>query len=303
MSGNPSNLQGARGFTRGFLLAMDWAGQCPDAEIAIRVPRLRDEDMRTLYRTFRSLPRESRRAMRTTWAKRDRLRRVDETVDLHPSWMMETLREEPPALFLLALGELEPKLARSVLRELWPKMRPRPDAAVAEVRPLSPSHAGAFRRFLYARWVHLSESAGRGAGLESLLALDAGQIWLLAQEFGRKELERLGGRVSGDHPSPRVRAACAEGTDDSDENERVGLVGLHLLSSLLSRHPRQYALHMAQRMAQPVAQPFLRWRDEEARVEAAEPGSVAPKSSPFPAEEILERARSMNAEFLEDEEG
>ena len=316
MTGSTPNLAEVRGFTRGFLLASDWAGVTPDTTVTERVPRLGGEDMKSLYRAFRALPTESRKAFRTTWAKRDRLQRIDESVDLHPSWMVETLKDEPPALFLLALGELEPNLARSVLRELWPKKRPRAEDALGEISPLSPSLAGAFRRWLYERWVHLPEggpvgtdgggSARAGAGdrrakISALLSLDAGQIWLLAQEFGRKALADHGGRLSQNHPSVEARAVYSVSSDD---NERIGLLGLRLVARILADHPRDYALHIAQRIARPVAEPFLQWRDEFA---ARASGATRQSQTPYgddsaeemfgaSADEILERARALSEE-------
>ncbi|MEZ4649846.1 MAG: hypothetical protein R3E97_13875 [Candidatus Eisenbacteria bacterium] len=329
MSGSSPNLAEVRGFTRGFLLASDWADETPDSSVAERVPRLGGEDMKMLYRAFRALPAESRRAFRTTWAKRDRLRRIDEAVDLHPSWMVETLKDEPPALFLLALGELEPDLARSVLRELWPKKRPRAEDALGEISPLSPSLAGAFRRWLFERWVHLpstsSASTGTPArsgtdassgapapggaqdGMSALLALDAGQLWLLAQEFGRKALADHGGRLTPDHPSKDGRLAFAASADD---NERIGLLGLRLIARVLAGFPRDYALHIAQRIALPVARPFLDWRDEFAALRGAPPAAGAPSRSGTStpdgdsaeemfgasADEILERAKALSGD-------
>lgn len=266
-----TGFEEAGAFTRGFLLAQDWAGWPAEADVATRIPALAGSDVTALGTALRALPIATRRALRTSWAKRDRLVRIDTAIDLHPSWIAELLRPEPPALALLALGELQEDLARHVLREFYAGQRP-PEAATEGLRPLVPSDGGAFRRALYAPFVHIAHPERRATILAPLLALDVGQLWLLAQECGRRELARLGGTLRGDHPSPRMRLAWATGAEDQ---ERTGLLGFHLLAELVAPHPRAEACLLAQRMARTIGLPFLRWRDAIAATagegEAADP--------------------------------
>ena len=90
----------------------------------------------------------------------------------------------------------------------------------------------------------------------------------------------------------------------SDDNERIGLLGLRLVARILADHPRDYALHIAQRIARPVAEPFLQWRDEfAARASGATRQSQTPDGDDSAeemfgasADEILERARALSEE-------
>jgi hypothetical protein len=184
------SLSECRSFTRGFLLACDWAGRRPESSVEQRVPRLQGEEIPKLYDSFRLLPRASREGLRSTWARRERRCRLDEEVGLHSSWLTELLAGESGATLLVALGEIRPELGRDVLRALWPQVKPRPGDEV-EVKPMEPAMAGALRRWLFRGFVHAAASPARDHPLDRLAAVDPQQMWLFAQDLGRDELTRV----------------------------------------------------------------------------------------------------------------
>ncbi len=313
---------------------MDWAGQAPKGDLGERVPQLADEDMNSLYQSFRALPAESRKSMRITWAKRDTLRRVDEATDLHPSWMKEALRNEPPALFLLALGELSPDLARSVLRDLWPQIRPKqPGDAVADVRPLSPAHAGAFRRKLFAPYVHFADLE-REDELHPLLSFTGAEIWLMVQELGRCEVEVLAesGSASvtrllagmsptdsarmrkwlglpqvgdiGPGPEPETNAdpdlerstayIRASFSIGGDDNQIVGLIGLAILAEALGSRPIAYTQAVAQRMSYDLTRHLFHWQAKAATALTGKPVDGTAYSADFVEKRTVQIRECMN---------
>lgn len=224
------------GFTRGYLLACDWAGAAPsDAER--RIPRLEVENVDDLYQRFRQLPRATRESLRASWPKREPRARLDET-GVHPSWLTALLQSEPAATLLLALGELKPEVGREVLRTFWPRVKPTQGEPI-EVRPLAPAWSGELRRWLYRRFPHAAPSALRQDALDRLALLDAQQLWLHAQDLGREEL--------------------GEG-----EASMLGEAGLRILATRLAAHPREYAERIAHQMGTSLAERFLEARDEAA---------------------------------------
>ena len=183
-------LNECRSFTRGYLLACDWAGRRPESAVEERIPRLAGEGVPALYDSFRLLPRTSREALRITWSKRERRCRLDEVVGLHPSWLTDHLGDESAASLLVALGEIRPELGREVLRALWPSLKPRAGEEI-EVRPLAPAWSGELRRWLFRRFVHAAPSPTRDHPPDRLASLDAQQVWLFVQDLGRDELTRV----------------------------------------------------------------------------------------------------------------
>jgi hypothetical protein len=183
-------LNDCRSFTRGYLLACDWAGRRPESAVGERIPRLAGEGTPALYDSFRLLPRTSREALRITWSKRERRCRLDELVGLHPSWLTDHLGDESAASLLVALGEINPDLGREVLRALWPRLKPCAGEEV-EVRPLAPAWSGELRRWIFRRFVHAAPSPTRDHPLDRLASLDPQQVWLFAQDLGRDELRRV----------------------------------------------------------------------------------------------------------------
>lgn len=257
-----AQLRDAQAFTRGFLLAMDWANATPRPNLDQRVPRLAGEDIPVLYGTFRALPLASRQSLRITWAKREPLQRIDERVELHPSWMTERLRPEPPTTLLLALGELPPEMGRDVLRTLWPKVRPsRPEDSLGEITPLQPALAGHLRRRLFTRFVRLRVTETATGRFTRLLDLDAAELWLLSQELGR--IERARTRSATDSDDTAAKHLQVVEDISKSEDQVVGLLGLRLLAVTLALAPREYCLHVAQKMAYPIAQHLLDWRDSD----------------------------------------
>lgn len=257
-------------FTRGYLLACDWAGSAPvDAEG--KIPRLANEGVHDLYLRFRQLPRATREALRASWPKREPRCRLDES-GVHPSWLTELLQSEPAATLLLALGELKPEVGREVLRSFWPRVKPSQGDPL-EVRPLAPAWSGELRRWLFRRFAHAAPSALREDSAERSAFLDAQQLWLLAQDLGREELakaraaEQNRREPPGDHSAEsRAASARVESVLDLDEGDPnyLGAIGLHTLATQLAEHPREYAERIAHQMDVSLAERFLARRDEVA---------------------------------------
>lgn len=145
--------------------------------------------MDDLYGRFRQLPRSSREALRASWPKREPRCRLDEA-GVHPTWLTAHLEAEPAATLLVALGEIKRELGREVLRSLWPRVKSNRDDEL-EIRPLSPAWSGELRRWLFRSFVHTAPSLERSEPIDPLTALDAQQVWLLAQDLGREEIATL----------------------------------------------------------------------------------------------------------------
>jgi len=263
-----AKLRDAQAFTRGFLLAMDWANSGTRSGLEERVPRLAGEDVPALYGAFRALPEESRQSMRITWAKREPLQRIDGRLKIHSSWMTELLSQEQSSTLLLALGELPPEMGRKVLRALWPKVRPsKPEDSVGEMKPLQPALAGHLRRRLFANFVRVSDSPQAGNRENDrfgrLLDLDRSEVWLLCQELGRSVQAQA---ESAADPSPSaIEHLRVVREIFGSEDSIVGHLGLRLLALALAAAPRSFSLSIAQQMARPIGQHLLTWRDESDR--------------------------------------
>ena len=260
-------------FTRGYLLACDWAGSEP-VEAEGRIPRLANDDVHDLYLRFRQLPRATREAMRASWPKREPRCRLDQT-GVHPSWLTAQLQSEPAATLLLALGELKPEVGREVLRSFWPRVKPSQGEPI-EVRPLAPAWSGELRRWLFRRFPHAAPSSVREDPVDRLAFLDAQQLWLLAQDLGREQLANAhpakAYHVEQDSATSRGAAETVRAVLDVEEGDPnfSGSIGLHTLAAQLAQHPREYAERIAHQMDMPLAERFLARRDEMAQQRSGE---------------------------------
>ena len=189
MTLGPAALNECKSFTRGYLLAARWAGARPADDVATRLPKLGDEPVGELYDAMDELPEASRSALEKVWVKREARRRLEDALGLHWTWLADVLADEPAPLLLLALGEIEPSIAKEAFRHLWPKKRVRSNEV--EVTPLHPSMAGHLRRHLLARFALLGEREQKVDKLAALLILDRRDVWMLAQDLGRATLSDM----------------------------------------------------------------------------------------------------------------
>ena len=189
MTLGPAALNECKSFTRGYLLASRWAAVRPADDVATRLPKLGDEPVGELYDAMDELPEASRSALEKVWVKREARRRLEDALGLHWTWLADVVEDEPAPLLLLALGEIEPAIAKEAFRHLWPKKKARSNEI--EVTPLDPSMAGHLRRHLLARFALLGEREQKVDKLAGLLILDRRDVWMLAQDLGRATLSEM----------------------------------------------------------------------------------------------------------------
>lgn len=189
MTLGPAALHECKSFTRGFLLASRWAGVRPTDGVAKRLPKLGDEPAGALYDAMGELPKASRAALEKEWVKREARRRLEDALGLHWTWLVDVVEDEPAPLLLMALGEIEPTIAKEAFRHLWPKKKSQSNEV--DVTPLSPAMAGHLRRYLLARFALQGEREQKSDKLAALLILDRRDVWMLVQDMGRATLTEL----------------------------------------------------------------------------------------------------------------
>lgn len=135
-----------------------------------------------------ALPASSLVGLFRTWHGRE-TRRLDDALEIHPSWLTEALATDRPALLAFVLGALRPDLVRGVLRELWPVFRDLPSRAIGRRGP-TPLLAGSLRRHLLSRFRLVLPRDQDPIWVTLLARLDGGQLLRLAQTMGQKEIQR-----------------------------------------------------------------------------------------------------------------
>jgi len=175
---------------KGYLLAALRSGAEANPSLSERLPVLRDQPIAEALSILASLPAEQTAALADRWQRAAAVR-IDDSVEVHWTWLVEPLEREPFPLALLLLRELRPGLAKETAKALVARNRAAAGGDL-DLKRLPAPLAAHLRRRLFSRFP-LSPGGEEGEGGSGVAALSRRDLYLLLQDVGTVEIVRLAG--------------------------------------------------------------------------------------------------------------